>query len=167
VRLIILVTASLLGINVLPKTLAKMYTQSAAQLGTYLYTGFAFGLGLLISGMANPAKVQAFFAISLDPFDLSAWDPSLTLVIVFGILPNILINSLRGFQLPPNYTGQFTLSTKTLKDVDAQFVLGAIVFGISWGLTGVCPGPAVLRAVSQPIWGFLWLTGFWLGGLGV
>jgi uncharacterized membrane protein YedE/YeeE len=57
----------------------------------------------------------------------------------------------------------FELPKKTIKDVDGRFVAGAAAFGVGWGLTGTCPGPAVLRALAQPVWGVMWLGGFWLG----
>jgi uncharacterized membrane protein YedE/YeeE len=115
--------------------------------------------------MASPAKVQAFFAFSLFPLDITKWDPSLTLIILFGILPNIAQIQWRGFLKAPKFETKFSLPTKKMSDVDVRFVLGAAAFGVAWGASGVCPGPAVLRAVGQPWWGALWFLGFWAGGL--
>jgi uncharacterized membrane protein YedE/YeeE len=110
--------------------------------------------------MAHPAKVAAFLSFP----NLQHWDPSLALVILFGVLPNLIENQVKGFNSPPSFAGKFSLPTKTLQDVDTRFVMGAAAFGIGWGLTGTCPGPAVLRAFSQPVWGAMWIGGFWLGG---
>jgi uncharacterized membrane protein YedE/YeeE len=135
-----------------PHTLARIVTQ--------FFSGLLFALGLHISGMARPAKVSSFLSFPV----LEHWDPSLGLVILFGVLPNLIENQLRGFNTPPLFANGFSLPTKTFKDVDRTFVAGAAVFGIGLGLAGACPGPAVLRAFFQPLWGALWIGGFWLGG---
>jgi uncharacterized protein len=159
----VLLVLGALSVEVVPRLLSKFSSKDAARRITYLLTGFTFGLGLLVSGMASPEKVQAFFGFSLFPPNITHWDPSLALIIVFGIIPNIARIQWRGFAKAPAYTDAFSLPTKTLVDVDATFVLGAVAFGVGWGLTGVCPGPAVLRAVGQPLWGLLWFSGFWVG----
>jgi uncharacterized membrane protein YedE/YeeE len=110
--------------------------------------------------MAQASKLYAFFAFPALRF----WDPSLLAVIVFGIMPALIENQLRGFKQPPKCVQAFDLPTKTVKDIDWRFVAGAVAFGVGWGLEGTCPGPGVLRAVAQPTWGALWMAGFWLGG---
>jgi uncharacterized membrane protein YedE/YeeE len=117
--------------------------------------------------MASPAKVQGFFAVRFIPFDASRWDPSLSLIMLFAVIPNIIRIKWRGFEQPPRLTTRFSLPTKTMKDVDARFVLGAVAFGIAWGLTGVCPGPAIIRTFVQPVWGVLWMAGFYAGSLDI
>jgi len=92
------------------------------------------------------------------------WDPSLALVILFGVLPNLVEIQMRGLTSPPEFASHFSLPTKTMVDIDVKFVLGAMAFGVGWGLSGTCPGPAVLRAFAQPVWGALWVGGFWFGG---
>ncbi|KAL1792731.1 hypothetical protein ACET3X_009238 [Alternaria dauci] len=133
---------------------------SAARVATQAFSGLLFALGLHISQMAHPDKVAAFLSFP----DLQNWDPSLALVILFGVLPNLIENQVKGFNGSPSFAEKFSLPTKTLKHVDGRFVMGAVAFGIGWGLTGTCPGPAVIRAFSQPVWGALWIGGFWLGG---
>jgi len=135
-------------------------THTAARLTTQSFSGLLFALGLHISQMSHPEKVAAFFSFP----DMQHWDPSLALVILFGVLPNLIENQMKGFTSPPSFADKFSLPTKTLQDVDTRFVVGAAAFGIGWGLTGICPGPAVLRAFFQPVWGALWVGGFWLGG---
>lgn len=133
------------------------------------FAGVQFGLGLLISGMANPSKVLGFFSW----FDLRNFDPSLALVLLFGVGPTML-SYLRmkgeGYgnekgQKRPTLAERFRLPTATVEDIDARFVAGAAAFGVGWGMCGVCPGPGLLRALLQPAWGALWLGGFWLGSL--
>lgn len=134
--------------------------KTAARTSAQLFSGLLFALGLHISGMAHPAKVTSFLSFPI----MHAWDPSLALVLLFGVLPNLATVQWNGFAKPPSFANRFELPTKTLKDVDAKFVAGAAAFGIGWGLTGTCPGPAVLRAFVQPLWGAAWLGGFWIGG---
>eukprot|EP01030_Chromulinospumella_sphaerica_P017919 gene17919-17764_t len=97
--------------------------------------GLVFGWGLIISGMANPAKVIGFLDLSMP------WDPSLMFVMGGAIalgLPGFLLakrlkNSLMG--MPMN------LPTHT--QIDKKLLLGAVLFGAGWGIGGFCPGPAV------------------------
>lgn len=133
---------------------------SSARQATRFFSGLLFALGLHISGMAHPAKVASFLSFPA----MQHWDPSLALVILFGALPNLIEIQRRGLSSPPSFADKFSLPTKTFRDVDAKFVAGAAAFGVGWGLTGTCPGPAVLRAIAQPVWGVLWIGGFWLGG---
>ncbi|KAI1942668.1 hypothetical protein LOZ66_001074 [Ophidiomyces ophidiicola] len=131
-------------------------------------SGVQFGLGLLISGMADPGKVLRFFSW----LDLSRFDPSLALVMLFAVGPSILSYLKlkreyedKGGQKPPTLAAHFDLPQSTVKDIDWRFVVGAAVFGVGWGSYGVCPGPGLLRSLLQPAWGALWLGGFWLGSL--
>jgi uncharacterized membrane protein YedE/YeeE len=170
----ILVALSIFAARTVPKLVAKAtasHTTSVAKqpssdprilarLSTQLFTGLLFALGLHISGMSNSAKVTSFFSFPAMQY----WDPSLGLVILFGVLPNLIENQLVGFKKPPSFADKFALPTKTFKDVDRKFVLGAAAFGVGLGLAGTCPGPAALRAFFQPVWGALWIGGFWLGG---
>ncbi|KAH6870341.1 YeeE/YedE family integral membrane protein [Alternaria rosae] len=172
--LLVLAVFSIFAARTIPKLVAQVTaapttkdakhqpadTHSAARLTTQSFSGLLFALGLHISQMAHPGKVAAFFSFP----DLQHWDPSLALVILFGVLPNLIENQMKGFTSPPSFAHKFSLPTKTLQDVDRRFVVGAAAFGVGWGLTGICPGPAVLRAFFQPVWGALWIGGFWLGG---
>jgi uncharacterized membrane protein YedE/YeeE len=133
---------------------------AAARTATTFSSGILFALGLHISGMAHPAKVTSFLSFPV----MHAWDPSLALVILFGVVPNFITIQSKGFASPPAFATKFELPTKTIRDVDVRFVAGAAAFGVAWGIAGTCPGPAVLRAFAQPVWGVLWMGGFWLGG---
>jgi uncharacterized membrane protein YedE/YeeE len=143
------------------KTTVKGNLNSAASLATQFAAGLEFALGLHITQMSSPSKVLSF--LSFPNFEV--WDPSMMLVILFGILPSLIEIQVRGFSSPPLFNGKFVLPEKGWKDVDWKFVIGAAAFGFGWGLTGTCPGPAVLRSVVQPSWGITWMGGFWLGGI--
>ncbi|MEM9734537.1 MAG: DUF6691 family protein [Pseudomonadota bacterium] len=100
-----------------------------------LSCGLLFGLGLLISGMANPAKVLNF----LDVF--GAWDPSLACVMGGAIAvaaPGFWLLKKRS---APVLASQFNWPTK--QDIDTRLLGGAALFGTGWGLAGFCPGPAI------------------------
>lgn len=150
----------------------KMFKKSEEHKSLFSYlAGLEFGLGLLISGMADPAKVLRFFAFLTDP---SRWDPSLALIILFGIGPSLAAylthkpgqdaEKDKGAK-QPTLAEQWRLPTATVADIDWRFVAGAVAFGAAWGLRGSCPGPAVLRSVLQPTWGLATMGGFLLGNL--
>jgi uncharacterized membrane protein YedE/YeeE len=126
-----------------------------------LIAGLVFGLGLIISGMINPAKVQNF----LDVF--GTWDPSLAFVMGGAIavaLPGFMV--LRGWS-KPSFADVFQWPTKT--DLDARLFGGSAIFGIGWGLSGLCPGPAVtalsIGTTSILIFVPAMLVGMWLAKL--
>jgi uncharacterized membrane protein YedE/YeeE len=135
-------------------------SRSIARQVTQFFSGLLFALGLQISQMSHPAKVTSFLSFP----SMRHWDPSLGLVILFGVLPNMIEIQRKGFANPPSFATKFSLPTKTFKDIDTKFIAGGTMFGVGWGLTGTCPGPAVVRALAQPIWGVVWFGGFWLGG---
>ena len=100
-----------------------------------LISGLLFGCGLLLSGMADPAKVQNF----LDLF--GTWDPSLAFV-----MGGAIAVTMPGFWLvirrnKPFFNDVFHLPSRT--DLDARLITGAAIFGVGWGLGGFCPGPAI------------------------
>ena len=100
-----------------------------------LISGLLFGFGLLLSGMADPAKVQNF----LDLF--GTWDPSLAFV-----MGGAIAVTMPGFWLvirhnKPFFNDVFHLPSRT--DLDARLITGAAIFGVGWGLGGFCPGPAM------------------------
>jgi uncharacterized membrane protein YedE/YeeE len=102
--------------------------------------GLLFGLGLIVSGMADPAKVQNF----LDPF--GAWDPSLAFVMLGAIAVTFAGYRIAFRRGRPLLADTLSLPSKT--DIDARLLVGAGLFGIGWGLSGFCPGPAI---VSLPL----------------
>ncbi|KAL1965883.1 hypothetical protein VTN77DRAFT_5016 [Rasamsonia byssochlamydoides] len=149
----------------------RVLTPSRQSRALFAYlAGVEFGLGLLFSGMADPYKVIRFFAFLTDPF---RFDPSLALIILFGIGPSLCgylatnpgNPASAGGKDKPTLAERWNLPTLTVADIDWRFIAGAVAFGVGWGLSGTCPGPAVLRSVLQPAWGAVWMGGYILGNL--
>lgn len=110
----------------------------SARLLSAFAAGLIFGLGLVISDMINPAKVQNFLDIT------GAWDPSLAFVMGSALIVAALgFRVLRGTSRPL-FDTVFRWPTAT--DIDARLIGGAAVFGAGWGLSGFCPGPAISAA---------------------
>jgi uncharacterized membrane protein YedE/YeeE len=104
--------------------------------------GLLFGLGLVVSMMVNPAKVLAFLDVA------GAWDPSLALV-----MAGALAVTAAGYrwvlrQPQPWLSESFSLPTR--REIDVPLIGGAALFGLGWGLSGFCPGPAVVAMVLAP-----------------
>ncbi len=109
--------------------------------GGALVTGLLFGVGLVLSGMTLPDKVIGF----LNPFS-GAWDPSLGLVMVGAIGVHAVLMRVILKRSTPLVDTKFHLPTR--KDLDPKLIGGAALFGIGWGLGGVCPGPGLVGAAS-------------------
>jgi uncharacterized membrane protein YedE/YeeE len=101
-----------------------------------LLAGLIFGLGLIVAGMANPAKVLGFLDIG------GLWDPSLALVMAAAVAIAIL-----GFtwakKRKVSLLGQ-PLQLPTSNCIDRRLIGGSLLFGAGWGLAGICPGPALV-----------------------
>lgn len=103
-------------------------------------TGLLFGAGLTISGMVNPEKILAFLDVAGD------WDPSLILVMLGALLvtiPGFYLVQRKG---QPFFALKFLLPTA--KDIDKKLLTGAALFGMGWGMVGLCPGPALTALVT-------------------
>ena len=105
--------------------------------------GLLFGLGLIISQMVNPAKVLAFLDVG------GAWDPSLAFVMLGAIAASAFGYVLAKRQGEPILGGKLEVPGR--RDFDGRLVGGAVLFGIGWGLAGLCPGPA-LAILPLGIW---------------
>ena len=103
---------------------------------TSLLAGLVFGIGLIVSGMANPAKVLGF----LDLF--GKWDPSLGLVMGGAVA----VASIAFFLARKRTVSLLGASLKlpTARDIDRRLVMGSVLFGVGWGIAGFCPGPALV-----------------------
>lgn len=108
-----------------------------------LFAGLLFGAGLAVSGMADPARVQAF----LDLF--GRWDPTLAFVMGGAILPMIFAWAWQRRLEKPFAEERFDVPATTR--LDSNLVLGAILFGAGWGIGGLCPGPALADLAIAPI----------------
>jgi uncharacterized membrane protein YedE/YeeE len=107
--------------------------------------GLVFGLGLLISGMTEPDKVLGF----LDVF--GAWDATLAFVMASAVAVAGAGFALARRQSVPLFAAKFSWPSRS--DIDAPLVTGSVLFGIGWGLSGICPGPALvnLAGLTAPI----------------
>jgi uncharacterized membrane protein YedE/YeeE len=101
--------------------------------------GLVFGLGLIVSGMSNPAKVLNFLDVGGIP--AGTWDASLAFVMT-GAVAVTFIGFSRVLKLArPVFAERFYVPTR--QDVDLRIIVGPAIFGIGWGLAGFCPGPAL------------------------
>jgi len=114
-----------------------------------LLCGLIFGAGLLISGMVQPTKVLGF----LDIF--GAWDPSLAVVMAAALAVSVPGFTLANGRSRPLLTARSIWPTK--RDIDLPLIVGAALFGIGWGLVGLCPGPALesLATLSPGVFVFV------------
>lgn len=107
-------------------------------------TGLLFGLGLLLAGMANPAKVQGFLDLA------GLWDPSLAFVMGGGIGVAIVFFTLAK-RTPKTLLTHEDMKLPTSTVIDQRLMIGSALFGIGWGIGGICPGPAlVLVGTGSP-----------------
>ncbi|MEX2122482.1 MAG: DUF6691 family protein [Woeseia sp.] len=118
---------------------------STARLLTPLAAGILFGLGLVISGMVNPAKVIGFLDIA------GAWDPTLALVMTGALA--VAVPAFRTILKRPSPVLEESFSLSTRTGLDPRLLGGAVIFGVGWGLAGFCPGPALsaLATGSVPV----------------
>lgn len=128
------------------------------RIASALAAGLLFGLGLVVSGMINPAKVLGFLDIA------GPWDPSLAFVMA-GAIPV----AAAGFWLARRRVAPIlepSYEARPSTRLDARLVIGAVVFGLGWGLVGFCPGPAVaaLGIASWKAWLFVASMGVGMAG---
>ena len=103
---------------------------------TALFAGLVFGIGLIVAGMTNPAKVLGFLDLA------GPWDPSLALVIGGAIVVGVVV-----FRIARRRTTTLLGAPMALpmaRHIDTRLVLGSALFGIGWGVAGFCPGPALV-----------------------
>ena len=120
-----------------------------------LLAGLIFGLGLIMSGMVNPDKVQDFLDMS------GSWDPSLLLVMGGAIAVGLL-----AFTLAKRRNETFLgapINMPTSRVIDKRLVLGSLAFGIGWGLAGICPGPGIVLVGSGNAQGMVFVAAMLVG----
>lgn len=101
-----------------------------------LLSGLVFGIGLIVSGMADPKKVLGFLDLA------GSWDPSLAFVMIGAIAVGVI-----AFSVARRRTLSLTgakMRLPTARDIDARLVVGSLLFGVGWGVAGFCPGPALV-----------------------
>ncbi len=106
------------------------------QLTVSFVAGLIFGVGLLVSGMANPAKVLGFLDLAGN------WDPSLALVMGGAVAVGLVAFGIAGKRTLTLLGDPLKLPER--RDIDLPLVLGSLGFGVGWGLAGFCPGPALV-----------------------
>lgn len=107
-----------------------------------LVAGTLFGAGLTVSGMTDPQRVRGF----LDLF--GGWDPTLAFVMGGAVLVMAIAWRLRRHMGHPLFAEKFVLPDRS--DFDARLISGSALFGIGWGLAGLCPGPAIASLALAP-----------------
>jgi uncharacterized membrane protein YedE/YeeE len=120
--------------------------------------GIALGAGLLLSGMTSPARVIGFLDVR------GGWDPSLGLVMAGAIAVYApLARWIQRARRTPWTDVAFHLPTR--RDLDGKLVVGAAIFGVGWGLGGLCPGPGVVAAAAGSETGLLFVAAMLVGML--
>lgn len=123
-----------------------------------LITGLVFGIGLIVAGMTNPAKVLGFLDLA------GRWDPSLALVMAGAILvalPAFRVAARRRQSL----LGE-PMHLPTATRIDRRLVLGSLAFGAGWGLAGFCPGPALASIATGAVQPLIFCAAM-LAGMGI
>jgi uncharacterized membrane protein YedE/YeeE len=120
-----------------------------------LLSGLMFGLGLILAGMANPAKVLAFLDLG------GLWDPSLGLVMGGAIAVGLIAYRIAG-KRSTSFLG-LPMNIPTSRIIDKRLVIGGLVFGIGWGLAGICPAPAFVLLGAGSVKGIVFLIAMLIG----
>lgn len=120
-----------------------------------LASGTLFGAGLAISGMIDPARVRAFLDVT------GAWDPTLAFVMAGAILPMAIAWFVVRRRSTPIAAEQF--HTPATSPIDRRLIGGAALFGIDWGIVGLCPGPAIAALAIQPLPALVFIAAMALG----
>ncbi len=125
--------------------------------------GLIFAAGLTLGGMMDPRKVQGFLDIgALFGVGGGKWDPSLAFVMGGALVVSLLAFGGVKSHHVPWVTARFELPTR--RDIDAKLVVGAILFGVGWGIAGYCPGPALASLFTGGT-DILWFLGAMLPGM--
>lgn len=108
-----------------------------------LLSGLLFGAGLAVSGMADPARVRAFLDV------MGPWDPTLAFVMGGAMLPMIVAWRIKARIDHPLASSDFHVPS--ISKVDGKLIGGSALFGIGWGIAGLCPGPAIAGLAIRPL----------------
>lgn len=122
-----------------------------------LLSGLIFGFGLILSGMANPAKVLGFLDLA------GAWDPSLAFVMGGAIGVGVVAFAVARSRERSLLGDRMNMPTSTA--IDNRLVVGGLLFGIGWGLAGICPGPALVLVGAGEAKGIVFVVAMLAGML--
>jgi len=125
---------------------------------TSLLAGMVFGLGLIVSGMANPAKVLGFLDLA------GAWNPSLALVMAGAISVGAIAFAVAGRRTTSLIGAEMKLPTS--RHIERRLVVGSTLFGMGWGIAGFCPGPGLVALGMGEVKALVFVAAM-LAGMGV
>ncbi len=125
------------------------------ELPVAIFSGLLFGAGLAISGMADPSRVRGFLDV------LGNWDPTLMFVMGSAVFVMAIAWFIQGRLSSPLISPRFSLP-ETSK-LDARLIVGAVLFGIGWGIAGLCPGPALIGLILKPAGAAVFVAAMLLG----
>ena len=131
--------------------------RTSARFSEFL-VGLLFGWGLMVAGMTDPGKVQAFLDLA------GAWDPSLAFVMCGAIAVGFFAFGTARKRTTNFFGGAMHLPQST--DIDKRLVIGALLFGAGWGLAGFCPGPAIVSMAAGESKALLFVVAM-VAGMGV
>lgn len=120
-----------------------------------LLAGLIFGIGLILSEMANPAKVLSFLDMT------GSWDPSLAFVMIGAISIGAIAFTVAR-RRSQTYLGS-SLQLPTSRVIDKRLILGSLAFGIGWGMAGICPGPGLVLVGAGNLHGIVFVIAMLLG----
>ena len=130
------------------------------KLATYFVSGLLFAVGLSLGGMTHPEKIIGFLDVS------GHWDPSLAFVLLGAVGVHAITYRLTVRRRTPLLAEKFLVPER--RDIDARLVVGAVLFGVGWGVGGYCPGPALVAGGALTVDALVFLAavvvGHWLFG---
>jgi len=120
-------------------------------------SGFIFGMGLIIGQMINPVKVLAFLDVA------GQWDPTLALVMAGALITYSFLRQIINLYRKKNANNEPKGSIIPKVKIDAKLIIGSALFGIGWGLSGLCPGPALLGLTSGLLGSYVFVVTLFIG----
>ena len=120
-------------------------------------SGFIFGMGLILGQMISPVKVLAFLDVA------GQWDPTLALVMAGALITYSFLRQIINLYRKKNANKEPKGSIIPKAKIDAKLIIGSALFGIGWGLSGLCPGPALLGLTSGLLGSYVFVVTLFIG----
>ena len=120
-------------------------------------SGFIFGMGLILGQMISPVKVLAFLDVA------GQWDPTLALVMAGALITYSFLRQIINLYRKKNANNEPKGSIIPKAKIDAKLIIGSALFGIGWGLSGLCPGPALLGLTSGLLGSYVFVVTLFIG----